>query len=63
MLVPLLGEAPPYLPHFMATAGKASQLIDFLIFHERLSVPWEKPANIKFVDLGGSGLAELVGKQ
>ena len=24
-------------------------------------IPWERPPNVKFVDLGGGGLAELVG--
>ena len=61
MLIPLLGPAPAYLPYFMATAGQQAPLVDWLIFHEHLAIPWEKPANIKFVDLGGAGLAELVG--
>ena len=64
MLIPLLGPAPPYLPYFVSSAARAAPLIDFLVFHERLHLPWEQrqlPANVKFVDLGGGGLAELVG--
>lgn len=64
MLIPLLGPAPPYLPYFVASAARSAPLIDFLVFHEHLHLPWEQkhlPANVKFVDLGGGGLAELVG--
>jgi len=59
--VPLLGPVPGFLPYFIASAARASPLADFLIFHERTSIPWERPPNVKFVDLGGGGLAELVG--
>ena len=64
MLIPLLGPAPPYLPYFVASAYRSAPLVDFLVFHEHLRLPWEPrqlPPNVKFVDLGGGGLAELVG--
>ena len=52
---------PSFLPYFIATAARSAPLVDYLIFHERVSIPWERPPNVKFVDLGGGGLAELVG--
>jgi hypothetical protein len=64
MLIPLLGTAPPYLPYFLASAARSSPLIDWLVFHEHLKLPWEQkqlPNNVKLVDLGGGGIAELVG--
>ena len=64
MLIPLLGAAPPYLPYFVASAARSAPLVDWLIFHEHLHLPWEQkqlPSNVKLVDLGGGGLAELVG--
>ena len=64
MLTPLLGPAPPYLPYFVASAARAAPLVDFLVFHEHVKLPWTQqqlPPNVKFVDLGGGGLAELVG--
>ena len=39
MLVPLLGPVPGFLPYFIASAARASPLADFLIFHERTSMP------------------------
>ena len=64
MLIPLLGPAPPYLPYFIASASRAAPLVDWLVFHEHQPLPWEPrqlPSNVKLVDLGGGGLAELVG--
>ena len=61
MLVPLIGQPPPYLPYFIASAGRSAQLVDWLVFHEQQHIMWERPPNIKFVDLGGGGLAELIG--
>ena len=42
-------------------SGAAEWASPFLVFHERVTVPWERPSNVKFVDLGGGGLAELEG--
>ena len=64
MLIPMLGAPPPYLPYFVASAARSGALIDWLVFHEHQPLPWEPrqlPSNVKLVDLGGGGLAELVG--
>ena len=55
------GQVPPFLPYFLGTASRSAALVDWLIFHEHLAIGWERPPNVKFVDLGGGGLAELVG--
>ena len=50
MLIPLLGPAPPYLSHFVASASRSAPLIDWLIFHEHQQWPWEPrqlPHNVK----------------
>ena len=50
MLIPLLGPAPPYLPYFVTSAMRSAPLVDFLVFHEHLHLPWEQkqlPANVK----------------
>jgi len=61
MLIPLLGAPPAYLPHFIFSAERSSALIDWFIFHES-QIGGDKPAkNVKLVDLGKNGLAEMVG--
>jgi len=64
MLIPMLGPPPPYLSYFVASAGRSAPLVDWLVFHEHQALLWEPrqlPGNVKLVDLGHGGLAELVG--
>ena len=61
MLIPWVNELPPWLSYFIASARRSAYLVDWLVFHEQQHIMWERPPNIKFVDLGGGGLAELVG--
>lgn len=61
MLIPLLGSPPDFLPYFLASARASAPLVDFFLFHEGASIPWDRPPNLKLVDVGRGGLSELVG--
>lgn len=61
MLIPLLGSPPDFLPYFLASARSSAPLVDFFLFHEGASIPWDRPPNVKLVDVGRGGLSELVG--
>ena len=55
MLIPLLGAAPAYLPYFVASAARTAPLVDWLVFHEHLQLPWEQKQLPRCVQ----GFAEL----
>ena len=66
MLIPWAGGGkgkglPSWLPYFLATARGTAYLVDWVIFHEALSPPRGAPPNVRFVDLGQGGLAQLMG--
>jgi nitrite reductase/ring-hydroxylating ferredoxin subunit len=61
MVVPWVDELPSWVSYFVLTARRSRYLIDWLIFHESLSPPNHLPDNVRFIDLGVGGLAQLFG--
>jgi len=61
MLIPMLGTPPDFLPYFFASARASAALVDFFLFHEGASITWDRPSNVKLVDVGRGGLSELIG--
>lgn len=61
MVVPWVSELPAWVSYFVLTARRSQYLIDWLLFHETLVPPSHLPDNVRFIDLGVGGLAQLFG--